>query len=59
MADNEARPSKDLPRTPWNKGKLIGAKPPTAAKARLVNQDPTDGRGTHERPRHVQFGDRQ
>src|SRR5262244_2811694 len=26
MPDNEARPSKD--RTPWNKGKLIGAKPP-------------------------------
>src|SRR6266850_1505880 len=28
MSDNEARLSKSPTRTPWNKGKLIGAKPP-------------------------------
>jgi hypothetical protein len=28
MHENEAQPSKTQPRTPWNKGKLIGAKPP-------------------------------
>ena len=27
-------------RTPWNKGKLIGARPPLATKARLVDQNP-------------------
>jgi hypothetical protein len=27
MPDNLAPVLKDLPRTPWNKGKLIGAKP--------------------------------
>ena len=42
MPENELCPSKDRPRTPWNKGKLIGAKP-TAAKACLVHQDPVDG----------------
>lgn len=26
-------------RTPWNKGKLIGAKPPSAAKPRLVDKN--------------------
>jgi hypothetical protein len=30
MPENEA--SKDQPRTPWNKGKLIGAKPPLRPK---------------------------
>ena len=30
-------------RTPWNKGKLIGAKTATATKARLVDQDPVAG----------------
>src|ERR1700751_4711566 len=28
MPENELCPSKNRPRTPWNKGKLIGAKPP-------------------------------
>ena len=28
MSDNEARLLKSPTRTPWNKGKLIGAKPP-------------------------------
>ena len=28
MPENELCLSKDRPRTPWNKGKLIGAKPP-------------------------------
>jgi hypothetical protein len=28
MPENEAQSSKNQPRTPWNKGKLIGAKPP-------------------------------
>ena len=32
MPDNKARPSNDHPRTPWNKGKLIGAKPPLRPK---------------------------
>ena len=30
--DNEARLLKERPRTPWNKGKLIGAKPPLRPK---------------------------
>ncbi len=32
MSDNEARLLKDRPRMPWNKGKLIGAKPPLRPK---------------------------
>ena len=32
MPENELCPSKDRPRTPWNKGKLIGAKPPLRPK---------------------------
>ena len=32
MPDNPADLSKDHPRTPWNKGKLIGAKPPLRPK---------------------------
>src|SRR5262244_304837 len=32
MPDNEACPLKAHPRTPWNKGKLIGAKPPLRPK---------------------------
>jgi integrase len=32
MPDNEPSLSKDGPRTPWNKGKLIGAKPPLRPK---------------------------
>jgi hypothetical protein len=32
MPDNEARPLKGHPRVPWNKGKLIGAKPPLRPK---------------------------
>ena len=32
MPENEARPSENQPRTPWNKGKLIGAKPPLRPK---------------------------
>ena len=32
MPENEAHLVKDLHRTPWNKGKLIGAKPPLRAK---------------------------
>jgi integrase len=32
MPDNEVRLLQDRPRTPWNKGKLIGAKPPLRPK---------------------------
>jgi len=32
MPENELCLSKDRPRTPWNKGKLIGAKPPLRPK---------------------------
>src|SRR5262249_24235942 len=32
MPENELCLSKDRPRTPWNKGKLIGAKPPQRPK---------------------------
>ena len=32
MPDNETRLLKERPRTPWNKGKLIGAKPPLRPK---------------------------
>jgi hypothetical protein len=32
MSDNEARLLKFPTRTPWNKGKLIGAKPPLRPK---------------------------
>ena len=32
MSDNELGLSKDRPHTPWNKGKLIGAKPPLRPK---------------------------
>jgi hypothetical protein len=32
MPDNATRPLKDCSRTPWNKGKLIGAKPPLRPK---------------------------
>jgi hypothetical protein len=32
MPENELSLSKDRPRTPWNKGKLIGAKPPVRPK---------------------------
>jgi hypothetical protein len=32
MSDNETHLLKDRPRTPWNKGKLIGAKPPLRPK---------------------------
>jgi integrase len=32
MSDNEACPLKSPTRTPWNKGKLIGAKPPLRPK---------------------------
>jgi hypothetical protein len=43
MPDDEARLSTVPSRTPWNKGKPIGAKPPTATKACLVDQNPIDG----------------
>lgn len=45
MPDNQPLLLNGLPRTPWNKGKLIGPKPPTPAKARLVDQNPTNSRG--------------
>jgi integrase len=32
MPDNEARLLRDCPHAPWNKGKLIGAKPPLRPK---------------------------
>jgi hypothetical protein len=32
MPDNDTHLLKDRPRTPWNKGKLIGAKPPLRPK---------------------------
>ena len=34
-------------RTPWNKGKLIGAKPPLRTKARLVDPDQAPDRGAN------------
>jgi hypothetical protein len=32
MPENELCPSKNRPHAPWNKGKLIGAKPPLRPK---------------------------
>jgi integrase len=32
MPENETQLSKNQPRTPWNKGKLVGAKPPLRPK---------------------------
>jgi len=46
MPDNEARPSKDHPRT-LEQGQADWSLAPTAAKARLVSQDPTNGRGAY------------
>ena len=43
-------------RTPWNKGKLIGAKPPLPPKH--VDPHPIVSRGTNPRLGHVQFGHR-
>jgi len=40
-------------RTPWNKGKLIGAETALATQARLVDQNAIDGRGANSRPRPV------
>ncbi len=36
MPGNEITASTNPSRAPWNKGKLIGARPPTTAQARLV-----------------------
>ncbi len=43
MPNNESVSLNDRPRVPWNKGKLIGPKPPLRPKH--VDQNPTDGRG--------------
>ena len=40
-------------RVPWNKGKLIGARPLPAAKACLGDQNSTAVEGTNTRPRYV------
>jgi hypothetical protein len=44
---------------PWNKGKLIGAKPPLAAKPSLVDPNPPPDRKTDPRPCPFQPCDRQ
>ena len=41
-------------RTPWNKGKLIGAKPPLVGKARLVHSDEASNRKASPRVGNVQ-----
>ena len=57
MPDNEAHLLAATGRTPWNKGKLIGAKPPLrpkhvwAIRTRLIIE------GAEPRPSHVQPGD--
>jgi hypothetical protein len=45
-------------REPWNKGKLIGAKPPSPTEARLVDPDQAANRGANTRPGHVQSSHR-
>jgi len=40
MPDYESLTSESSRRTPWNKGKLIGAKPPIVTEARLVDPNP-------------------
>jgi hypothetical protein len=47
MPDNEASLLKDRTRDPWNKGKIIGAKPPLRPRPRLVDQNTIDGRGAN------------
>jgi hypothetical protein len=37
MQDNSTLSAPKPNRIPWNKGKLIGAKPPSHGKARLVH----------------------
>jgi hypothetical protein len=39
---------------PSNKGKLIGAKPPSPAEARMVDSQQVANRGACTRPGHVQ-----
>ena len=54
MPDYESLTLESSRGTPWNKGKLIGAKPPIAAKARMGDQNSADGRGEDPRSSHVQ-----
>jgi hypothetical protein len=50
--DNSILPA--LKRTPWNKGKLIGAKPPLLGKARLVHSHEASNRKASSRIGNVQ-----
>ena len=60
MNDNDRTPPGKPPRRPpWNKGKLIGAKPPLQAEPRLVDPDQAADRGAHARPGAVQPRHRQ
>jgi hypothetical protein len=51
--------NKPASRSPWNNGKLVGAKPPLRPEPRLVIQDQAPDRGAQMRPRAVQPRDRQ
>ena len=46
-------------RTPWNKGKLIGAKPPPSAQTRVVDPDQAPDRRANPGLGTVQSGHRQ
>ena len=59
MSDNEACLLKSPSRTPWNKGKLIGAKPPLRPKHVWSIRTRLHDRGANTRPRDVQSGHRQ
>jgi hypothetical protein len=59
MQDN-ANPELTAPgRTPWNKGKLTGARPPLRQETRLGNPDEAADRATNPRSGAIQFGHRQ
>ena len=45
-------------RTPWNKGKLTGAKPPLRGQARLVHPNEAPSRGPQTGPGALQSGHR-
>ena len=57
MTDNENCFPLPPPRVPWNKGKLIGAKPPLEAKHVWSIYEPADRRSS-SRPGAVQPGHR-
>jgi hypothetical protein len=56
MNDNEAIPSSS---EPWNKGKLVGAKPPLRASHVWSIPTKLAARETHPRSRTIQSGHRQ